>query len=285
MHTILSTHLHKDWNFSYYFCDIRSYGNGEHNHAFYEYFFVMSGTALHIYNGEEIVLSKGDLFFIEPDDVHNFKPIDGQDCQWVNVAFASHLIDNAFAYLEIDKNGILGAGKKPFCVKLSDYSLKEFIREHEFLNVIFKLKEELETSLYFKKLLLKIVGLLIIRHQRHTAQDNYAQLFEMLGNIDSLQVLQEGVPALVRMSGLSHGYLCRVMKERLHTTPSRYITDLRLAYASNLLLNSGQNITDIAGRVGYFSFSHFMRLFKNKYGCTPYKFRQEHAGFKAQVKK
>lgn len=286
MYTISDTHLHKDWNFTYHFCSIKNYDSGEHNHTFYEYFFVISGTALHIYNGQQYVLSKGDLFFIEPNDWHTFVPIEGQDCEWVNVAFISHLIDKAFAYLEVDKHSILQENRKPFRVKLSDYSLQEFIRDHEYLNVIYQLHDNLEMPLHFKKLLLKVIGLLVTRHeqlnrhQEYRQQQGYTPLFETLGNLDNLKVLQEGVPALVRMSGFSHGYLCRVMKEHLNTSPSQYITDLRLAYASNLLLNSDLNIADIAARVGYFSLSHFIKLFKAKYACTPYRYRQKY-----QVKK
>ena len=273
MNIISYSHLHKERNFTYRFCDIKNYNTGAHTHAFYEYFFVMSGTALHVYNGEEIVLEKGALFFIQPEDEHDFLPIDDQDCEWVNVAFSSRHVDNAFAYLELSKDEFLNADKTPFYVKLSDFNRREFVSEHEYLNVLFK--DDLEINVYFKKLLLKVIGLLVTQYEKNAKQDNYAQLFDLLGTIDSLQVLQEGVPALVRLSGLSHGHLCRLMKERLNTTPSRHITDLRLACAANLLLHSDLSVLDIAGRVGYFSFSHFMRLFKAKYGCTPLLFRKK----------
>jgi len=47
----------------------------------------------------------------------------------------------------------------------------------------------------------------------------------------------------------------------------------RLAAAERLLLNSDMSITDIAAFVGYQNMSFFYKIFKNKNGCLPKKYR------------
>ena len=67
------------------------------------------------------------------------------------------------------------------------------------------------------------------------------------------------------------------MKEHLHTTPTQYITGLRMVYASNLLVNSDSDILSISLKVGYTSLSHFIATFKKKFQVSPSRYRQMHA--------
>ena len=85
--------------------------------------------------------------------------------------------------------------------------------------------------------------------------------------------IYEGLPSLIRLSGFSHGHLCRVMKQKYDTTPIRYITNLRLEYAANLLATTNYDILTISVNVGISSLSHFITIFKQKYGVSPSKYR------------
>jgi hypothetical protein len=58
-----------------------------------------------------------------------------------------------------------------------------------------------------------------------------------------LENIRDGMSALVRLSGFSHGHLCRLMKEYFNMTPNSFISDIRMVYAANLLLNSLMDTT------------------------------------------
>lgn len=75
------------------------------------------------------------------------------------------------------------------------------------------------------------------------------------------------------LSGLIRGHLYRLMREEYNTTPLAYVTQLRMNYASNLLLYSGQDVLSVAMEAGYFSVSHFIAQFKKYFGMPPKQYR------------
>ncbi|MCL2089594.1 MAG: AraC family transcriptional regulator [Oscillospiraceae bacterium] len=272
---ITTSYFRKGRSFAYNFCSAKNYKSPAHSHSFHEYFIVTSGNALHICNDDAAVIEKGDLYFIRKDDVHSYSTIKDNDCEWINVAFTENHLDSLFEYLQIPKNKILREDikdKKPAVIKLSSYQLKELISEHEYLNFISD--NDFEVGLHFKNLLQKVIGMFLMQLKKTAEKHDYSNFFKIINDIDNLKLLREGVPALVRLSGLSHGHLCKVMKDTLGTTPTKHINDLRLKYASNLILNSDLNMLDIADRVGYQSYKHFTALFKEKYNCSPNRYRK-----------
>lgn len=63
---------------------------------------------------------------------------------------------------------------------------------------------------------------------------------------------------------------------KLHTgrTVSDYIMDIRLGYASRMLVDTNKSVADISYCCGYNNLSNFNRLFKRKKGCSPTEFRE-----------
>lgn len=65
-----------------------------------------------------------------------------------------------------------------------------------------------------------------------------------------------------------------ILKTELGLTLTGYVNTLRLTEAARLLKDRhGTPIADIAYAVGFTSISHFNKLFKEEYGCTPGVFR------------
>ncbi|GBF71895.1 AraC family transcriptional regulator [Paenibacillus sp. 598K] len=87
----------------------------------------------------------------------------------------------------------------------------------------------------------------------------------------------EGVPALVRLSGKSHAYLCRAFKKHKAMTPVQYINGLRLADAERLLAATSLPIVEIGLECGFESTGHFYSLFKKQYGTPPHAYRLRQA--------
>lgn len=77
------------------------------------------------------------------------------------------------------------------------------------------------------------------------------------------------ISELARLSGRSLSAFKRDFEHQFHTSPALWIKHKRLEYASFLLENSSQNVSEIAMEIGYESVSHFIKAFKEKYGFTP----------------
>ena len=83
----------------------------------------------------------------------------------------------------------------------------------------------------------------------------------------------EGVPALLRLSGKNHTYLCRVFRRYLNTTPVSYVNDVRMNYVEYMLRTTDLPIINIILDAGFNNISHFNHIFKEKFGCSPTVYR------------
>jgi PAS domain S-box-containing protein len=88
--------------------------------------------------------------------------------------------------------------------------------------------------------------------------------------------LAEGLdlPSISGVLAVSPGYLGRVFKRYMGTTPHQFLIDLRLEAAEDLLRETGLTVSQIAWRVGFASPSHFVTTFRARTGTTPLQFRQ-----------
>lgn len=69
--------------------------------------------------------------------------------------------------------------------------------------------------------------------------------------------------------GISTRQLERLFEKFLNTSPKRYITEMRLHRARNLIVQTEQSITDIAMACGFNSTSHFSKVFRSHFGVSP----------------
>ena len=66
---------------------------------------------------------------------------------------------------------------------------------------------------------------------------------------------------------MSEANFCNSFKKIIGITTKEYITNLKMTQAKDLL--KIQNVTEVAYELGYENISHFIAIFKNKYGITP----------------
>ena len=74
---------------------------------------------------------------------------------------------------------------------------------------------------------------------------------------------------------LNPEYFSRIFKEETNMTYSTFLSNIRLAKAESMLVNSNSKVFEIAEAVGYPNVSYFSTVFKKKYGLNPYEFRRE----------
>ena len=73
---------------------------------------------------------------------------------------------------------------------------------------------------------------------------------------------------------ISRSSLHREFKEWLDITPSKYIENRRLSSAKKLL-EQGESVQATAEKSGFPDYSHFISLFKRRFGITPKKFQSK----------
>ena len=78
------------------------------------------------------------------------------------------------------------------------------------------------------------------------------------------------------LAGMSPSAFSRFFKLHTGRNLSDYIIDLRLGYASRMLVDSTHSIAEIGYGCGFNNLSNFNRIFKKKKGCSPSEFRENY---------
>lgn len=84
---------------------------------------------------------------------------------------------------------------------------------------------------------------------------------------------------LMKDLGVNSKKVNEILREELGFTFRAYLNKLRLTEAARLVCgNQDLNINEIAFSVGYRNVTHFNKVFKDEYGCSPGKFKKLQAG-------
>lgn len=75
--------------------------------------------------------------------------------------------------------------------------------------------------------------------------------------------------------GLSANYITNLLKQKLGIRYSDYITQLRMERAKQLLTSTDLSVKNITTKCGYYSQSHFTKMFVEHEKCTPIEFRKK----------
>lgn len=88
---------------------------------------------------------------------------------------------------------------------------------------------------------------------------------------------------LAGLACMSEAAFSRFFKQHTGRTVSDYIIDMRMGYATRMLIDTADTVADISFRCGYNNLSNFNRMFKRKKGCTPTEFREYYRKIKVIV--
>ncbi len=175
---------------------------------------------------------------------------------------------------------------------MSPYAIitpEEYPSIHEQLvKMLIEIKEEYmagasfsELSIYSKILeMLKLIGQNYSSKSTKTndysisSKEDYASKFvEICDYIDSHCSEDLKLDDIADMSGFSKFYFERLFKQFTGTSFYKYVNQKRIAKASELLIEPGNSVTDVALNCGFMSISSFIRMFKLQKGCTPTEFK------------
>lgn len=245
-----------------------------HNHNnYYEIFLVDSGTSCHTINNVQYILEQGDMIFLRPFDCHYYNKIKGCNGKLVNIAFKNTIIESFLQYIGVgfDRNLFLS---KELIVKVKvDIMGKENLLEKlEIMNTYNDDEIEILNSqarILFFDLMFKYY----VKPQNAELLLIPKWLQKACCKMKDKENFIEGLSALVRITGKTQSHICREFQKYLSTTPSAFINEQRLNYATNLLLCTDLHVIDIALSSGFDNLGYFYNLFKKKFQIPPKQYR------------
>jgi len=106
----------------------------------------------------------------------------------------------------------------------------------------------------------------------------------ILGAVEAMRVHYAdpfSADTLAEIAGMSRFHFFRAFKSHTGRTPYRYLKDIRLEKAAEMLREQSEStITEICFKAGFASHSHFASVFYKKTGMTPREYRLRHGNQK-----
>lgn len=277
MHSMIhdSDYMDMEIGMAYRFLNNRNVLTELHTHNYYEYFILTAGSIYHVVNGQTMLLKTGDAVFIRPSDYHKYRIAEDGGCEMINVSFRTVHLEGALRFFDSDITKRLLESREPPRITLTAAQISTLKKKHTLLNVS---PTKTGLCILLKALLIDVLAYFLLDYEQQAGGEHTETLLQSaLAKMNTPENIGEGVPALVRISGFSHGHLCRLMKKELGITPVKYVSNLRLQYAANLLTSTTNDVLSISTELGFSSLSHFITIFKQKYGISPSKYRNTYS--------
>jgi AraC-like DNA-binding protein len=93
-------------------------------------------------------------------------------------------------------------------------------------------------------------------------------------NFDKSITLSE----VARLANMTEVSFSRFFKQRTGNTFIDSLNEIRLGHATRILIETTENVSEVAYDCGFNNISNFNRIFKKKKGCTPKEFRESFSG-------
>lgn len=92
--------------------------------------------------------------------------------------------------------------------------------------------------------------------------------------------MEKSCEELADLCGISYSYLNRLFREKYNMPPKRYIIQMQLNYACDLLQTREYTVTQVAEMAGFSDICFFSRQFREYLGVTPTEFQRKYISTK-----
>ena len=252
-----------------------------HRHNYFEVDYVVSGQGKFIFEKEERIMKEGEICIIAPSSRHDFLIEDNSTVY--TLCIRQSTFDTVFFSLMSRKD-------------LLSYFFRTILQENQHSNyLLFFTKNNLslkrcihnlmiESSrydMYSNSCCISNVNLFfsaVLRNYSETIQFYNYQMGTDFSLV--LQYIQHNYQTLTlsSLAGLFHysePHLCTLIKQNTGYTFTELIKRLRLADATDYLINTSLKISEIAEQIGYNSADHFSRVFRGTFKMSPQEYRKQ----------
>lgn len=240
----------------------------------YHVHFILDGKGTYEVNGKAYHLHRGQIFVTFPGVLVYYHADPSDPWYYTYLSFSG---TKASLYLE--KAGITASDPVRDC----------YLEPEQFLAFTSKIFERHELTitneLMRSALLYEALALLVDSHGQHLAKIHQTVAPDYPSSYyveHAVQYIHDNY-AKIRVSdvasyiGITRSYLTHIFQQKLLVSPQKYILNYRLEQGSLLLRTTDLPVQEIAARIGYENPLTFSKMFKNAYGQSPKRYREQQA--------
>lgn len=246
-----------------------------HNHGFWEFMLIESGSFIQIINDKELVLNKNELYILNPLTVHKIKPASKKSALFVNFE-----ISNAFMQSFFDTLGL--SLEQTFSFEVLQLHCSD-IEMYSFVSLLDTLpQKDIFTNDSTQNVLKLIASKIILKALEYlSTAPKYAHknniITSMLIELNDKNNFSLSLNEICSKLNYCHEYITRLFKQNNLDSPVNIFLKNKLTHSCTYLLSSTFNITTIAQLCGINSTSYYNKCFKKEYGITPSEYRKKFA--------
>jgi len=208
-------------------------------------------------------LLPGSLMIVSTPGPHTYYlPKDSNSWEYVFVIMKGREALRLTRMLEITLGNVIDTGELDETISLL----------HEILDYFLKvgLEDMYINSSYTYRLFMTLFGEAKGFGVNINNEGRFSRLIQFLRNNLHRNI---SVEEMAKIMNLSRSHFSRLFSEEMNTTPRRYLEDLRLKTATELLFDEQFNVKETAATCGFNEENYFCRLFKKRYGLSPGKYK------------
>ena len=264
---------------AFYLDDLDIVDTPWHWHPEFELVTVVKGSEEVSAGGITAVLKEGDGIFVNSGVLHSAIPLESGSVQHAMVFNPYVLGDAASIYY-----------RKYIGPLMNDHSFPSLILDHsvDWQKTILKSAETAwnagaydcpGSELIVRSALSTILFELLNHSEGNRREGEYSsrddeRIKTMLRYIELNFREEITLEDIAGSTGISVSEALRCFHRTMHTTPFRYLKELRITRACGMLQNSTLKINEIAERCGFSDMSYFTKTFRELRHCTPSQYRK-----------
>lgn len=251
----------------------------EHRHDYIEMVYMCRGQTTHIINGKRVLLCEGETLILGQHAVQEILPA-GEDDIAVNFIILPQFFDKALEMLNEEETPLRRfildciAGRDDMDgflhFKTADVPPIQNLIENLIYTLVYGMQNKRKTNEI-------TMGLLLLQFINNSDKLGFSDS-EQGVIARTLKYIEENYRdgSLSEVAELLHYdlyWLSREIKRKTGKTYTELLQEKRLSQAAYLLANTTIKVVDIAESVGYNNISYFHKIFADRFGMSPKKYR------------
>lgn len=246
-----------------------------HQHKYFEFVYVLQGTAVRIMSDAAVPVSAGDYYVADPRTAHGYENI--QDLEVINCLFFPEYIDRALAdcpsVSSLLANRVLRFGV-PVDIPIADRVLHD--TDNSVLRIIKKMEREYTDCRTGYKEMLRCYLTQVLVHTSRACETRapHKAVEKVMEYLKAHYREPLSLDTLSQLVDYTPQYLSSLFSEEVGISIQMFLQRIRIEEASHLLVTTKLSTTEVAAEVGYQDPRHFSKIFRKYQKISPREYRK-----------